>query len=285
MGNWAVVVGGIAVFALSACSEGKRETPPPSAPKVAGLVAAYPFDEGTGTRVGDVSGHGNHGVTSGTAWVSGKHGQALAFDGVDDWVAVADANSLDLTTGMTLEAWVKPAERQGWQAVVIKEADSTAAYALYANGSEGPATPLPLNKWTHLAASYDASRLTLYVDGIVSLSVPGNGPLRPSAAPLRIGGSIWGEWFAGAIDEVRVYNRALSAAEIKADMDTPITDVPADPNDPDDPDDPDADDDDPDGNEPDDNDPCAAACAEVTVVGLPEVGATHVRTGGSFSND
>jgi hypothetical protein len=108
----------------------------------------------------------------------------------------------------------------------MKEAESEAAYALYANPSEAPGAPLPLNRWTHIAATYDASKLTLYVDGVVSSTVPDNGALRQSDSPLRLGGNIWGEWFAGAIDEVRVYNRALSPAEVKADMDTPVADTP-----------------------------------------------------------
>jgi hypothetical protein len=226
MNKWALWVGGIAVLASSACSEPTRTPASRPVVSVPGLVAAYHFDEATGASVRDASEHGNHGITSGTAWVSGKHGGALAFDGMDDWVTVADANSLDLTTGMTLEAWVKPTGQQAVQAVIIKEAESEAAYALDANESEGHAGPLPLKRWSHLAATYDASTLTLYVDGVVSRSVRGNGPLRQSDAPLRLGGNIWGEWFAGAIDDVRVYDRALSAAEIKADMGTPVGEAP-----------------------------------------------------------
>src|SRR5207244_2077070 len=79
--------------------------PPPS-----GLVAAYSFNEGSGTTVGDASGNGNNGTVSNTSWsVSGKHGGALSFNGSNAWVTVPDSNSLDLTGGMTLEAWVDPA--------------------------------------------------------------------------------------------------------------------------------------------------------------------------------
>ncbi len=83
---------------------------------------------------------------------------------------------------------------------------------------------LPTGAWTHLAATYDGTTLRLYVNGaqVAQLAVAGSIPT--SNSPLRIGGNaIWGEWFNGLIDEVRVYNRALSAAEIQNDMNRSIT--------------------------------------------------------------
>jgi PKD repeat protein len=81
---------------------------PPLAPSLS-LVAAYSFDEGTGTKVNDTSGNGNHGTISGAQWSNaGRYGKALVFDGVYDWVTANDAPSLNLTTAMTLAAWVYP---------------------------------------------------------------------------------------------------------------------------------------------------------------------------------
>ena len=75
----------------------------------AGLVAAYSFDEGVGGAVGDLSGNLNSGTIGTATWnTTGKFGNALSFNGTSALVTVADANSLDLTTGMTLEAWVNP---------------------------------------------------------------------------------------------------------------------------------------------------------------------------------
>ena len=95
--------------------------PPPSAT----LVAAYAFDEGSGTSVADLSGNGNGGALQGASWTtSGKFGSALSFNGSSARVRVEDAASLDLTSGVTVEAWVYPAAAQsGWRAVVQKEAD------------------------------------------------------------------------------------------------------------------------------------------------------------------
>ena len=82
---------------------------------------------------------------------------------------------------------------------------------------------LPLNTWTHLAATYDGTTLRLYVNGVQVGSRAVASPLLTSTGVLRIGGnSVWGEFFAGRIDEVRLYNRALAAAEIQADMNAPV---------------------------------------------------------------
>ena len=72
-------------------------------------VAAFGFNEGTGTGVSDASGTGNHGTTTSTTWAAmGRFGTALSFNGRTSQVTVPDSNSLDLTTGLTLEAWVNP---------------------------------------------------------------------------------------------------------------------------------------------------------------------------------
>src|ERR1044072_2486799 len=74
-----------------------------------GLVASYSFDAGSGSTLVDNSGRGNTGAISGASWTTGKNGGALSFDGVNDSVRINDSAALDLTTGMTLEAWVRPA--------------------------------------------------------------------------------------------------------------------------------------------------------------------------------
>jgi hypothetical protein len=210
-----------------------------------GLVAAYGFDEGTGTTLADQTGTGHTGTIAGAAWTAqGKFGSALTFDGVNDWVTVNDANDLDFTTGMTVEAWVFPTASGGgsWRNVVIKERAGGEAYNLYANADTNApvvyvvraAAPdqaldargtgsLALNTWTHLAATYDGTTLRLYVNGTQVGSRAVANPLLTSTGVLRFGGnSVWGEFFAGRIDEVRLYNRALSATEIQADMNAPV---------------------------------------------------------------
>ena len=83
----------------------------------------------------------------------------------------------------------------------------------------------PPNTWTHLAATYDGSVLAPLRQrrpGRAQLTTAGS--IVTSTGPLRIGGNtIWGEWFSGLIDEVRIYNRALTPTEIQADMNAAIT--------------------------------------------------------------
>ena len=209
-------------------------------PPSAGLVAAYAFDEGAGPTVTDASGSGNTGLVAGATWTAqGRFGSALVFDGLNDWVAINDAASLDLTAGLTLEAWVFPTVATGWRSVILKEQPGQQVYALYASTSSntpagqvfvnaagqrvhGPSA-LPVNTWTHLATTYNGAVQRLYVNGVEVASRVQTGPVRVSDSPLRIGGnSVWGEFFQGRIDEVRIYSRALAPSEIQADMNTPI---------------------------------------------------------------
>jgi YD repeat-containing protein len=204
-----------------------------------GLIAAYSFDDGTGTALADRTGRGHTGTVSGATWsASGRYGGALSFDGVNDLVTVADANDLDLTTGMTVSAWLRPTVSDGWRTAVMKEQASGLSYALYSAGlaepsgyvhvggdrsAQGP-TVLPVNTWSHLAVTYDSATIRLYVNGTQVASQAQAGAMTVSGSPLRLGGnSVWGEYFAGLMDDVRVYGRALTAAEIAADRDAPVS--------------------------------------------------------------
>jgi PKD repeat protein len=201
-----------------------------------GLVAAYGFEEDSGSQVIDASGFANHGTISGaTRATTTQFGKALKFSGTNNWITVNDSGSLDLTTGVTLEAWVFPtASMSGWDTVIMKEQTGGLAYSLYANSDANrpsntvnvggtdrdlsAGSYLPANTWTHLAATYDGSTQKIYVNGALVGSRAQSGAITLSSGALRIGGnSVWGEYFAGYIDEVRIYNRVLSQAEIFAD--------------------------------------------------------------------
>lgn len=204
-------------------------------PGPTGLVAAYGFEEAAGTTAEDSSGSGNVGVIDGpTRVTTGKSGRALTFDGVNDWVTVADSASLDVTR-MTVESWVRPtALGSAWRTILLKEQPGDLVYSLYAStntqrpgafvfvGGEQEvrgSAALAVNAWTHLASTYDGTNLRLYVNGTLVKTLALTGNIVASAAPLRLGGNaVWGEWYAGTLDDVRVYNKALTATEIQADM-------------------------------------------------------------------
>jgi len=205
-----------------------------------GLVAAYNFEEASGTAVTDSSGNGNNGTISGaTRTTGGKFGRALSFNGTNNYVTVPDSASLHLTNGMTLEAWVNMTGGQTWRTVIFKERPGGMTYSLFArsNGNrpvgqvyvnaeqnaQGTAA-VPTGTWTHLATTYDGSTQRLYVNGVQVASRAQTGNIIASTGLLKIGGnSIWSEWFKGTIDEVRVFSRALTAAEVQSDMNTPIS--------------------------------------------------------------
>jgi len=205
-----------------------------------GLVAAYGFEEGAGTDVADVSGHGNQGVLYGASWTAGgRFGKALSFT-TGSLVIANDSTSLHLTTGLTLEAWVYPtALTTNWMSVVSKgNPDQILSYvlqgctppgrvpSLYVNPAPSnllAPLPLPLNTWTHLAGTYSGSTMRFYTNGVLVASRSQTGNIGISADPLTIGGNLFGNssW-QGLIDEVRIYNRSLSAAEIQSDMNHPV---------------------------------------------------------------
>ena len=140
---------------------------------------------------------------------------------------------------MTLSAWIRPAATQsGWRTIMQRETD---AYFLNASNSVGPLRPSgggtlggntqflsgptasPVSAWTHVAITYDGAALRLFINGTQVASQATTGAIQATDNPLWIGGnSPYGEYFQGLIDEVRVYNRALTQADIQADMNTGI---------------------------------------------------------------
>jgi chitodextrinase len=208
-------------------------------PAPTGLVGAWAFGEGSGTTTADASGNGSAGTITGASWTTqGRNGNALSFNGTNSVVRVASSASLNLGSAMTLSAWIRPtASQSGWRTIVQRQAE---AYFLDASGdapgrptgggtlgggvhyTNGP-TANPVNAWTHVALTYDGSMLRLYVGGTQAATRAATGAIQTSTNPLWIGGnSPYGEYFQGLIDEVRVYNRALTQAEIQTDMNTPI---------------------------------------------------------------
>jgi hypothetical protein len=214
---------------------------------VTSLVLALGFEEGAGLVAADSSGLGNKAtLKNGAAWTfEGAYGGGVAFDGINDLLSVAAHPSLN-GRNITVEAWVMPTDIDGWRTILLKQLSTSTSmgltYALYANSAEdgGPGAyvrpsgmssdqhvnafdPLPEFEWHHVAMTYNGSVISLYVDGFLVAARKTQTALSTSSLPLFIGGNpLWGEFFKGTIDEVRVYNRALSEGEIVADMFTPV---------------------------------------------------------------
>src|SRR5256884_7310923 len=154
--------------------------PSPAGAQTPGLVAAYAFDEGSGTTVADTSGNNNNGTITPATWTTaGKFGNALAFNGTSARVTVPNAASLQLTTGMTLEAWVFPTgSLTSWRSAVDQTVDGYYLMAstdqsnrpgvggTWTGGNQNVAAPtvLTINTWTHLAATFDGATVRLVAD-------------------------------------------------------------------------------------------------------------------------
>jgi hypothetical protein len=215
-------------------------------PDPGGCVASWSFNEGSGSTVYDSSGNGNTGTIYGATWVDGKVGKALSFDGVDDYVNFPNSSSLnDYSGGLTLMAWIKTDTVSKYQqhiiakgnglgypgedyAIALQPGDDllffiggTVAWVVYGVYPDA-ITP---NEWYHVAATWNGTEWAIYVNGTLKASGgnQSNSTLNFSSNPLCVGREPgWPSTsFEGIIDEVRIYNRALSSDEIFAAYATP----------------------------------------------------------------
>jgi len=193
-------------------------------------LAAYAFDAGAGTTAADQSGNGNHGTISGATWTTQARygGRALSFDGNNDRVT---GPSITLTDAFTLMAWVYNPSNVPFETIVTVGANrdlylANGRVTFYTGQADlGFGAALPTNVWQHVALTYDGIDVTAYVNGAVRGGV-GGVTLNAATGPLQVGawvvGSGAGDYFGGVIDEVRVYDRALTLEEVQTALATPI---------------------------------------------------------------
>ena len=218
--------------------------------------AAYAFNEGTGTTTADASSNAITGILHNTAWTTaGKYGNALSFNGSSSYVDLGRPSALSQTGSMTWEAWIFATGTPGDDGQIIALSNDTTGWQLKTSPDTGPRTfavalsadttshtqrysrtVIALNTWYHVAGVYNAAvqSLDIFVNGVLD-----DGTLRnvtssrtgipaaqvlPNGVNANIGrrAGANGFYFIGTIDDVRVYNRALSQAEIQTDMNTPV---------------------------------------------------------------
>ena len=203
------------------------------------MVLYLSFDEGKGTNVEDLSGKGNDGTLEGDVqWMNnGKIKSALYFDeqvqqGV---VAVKASNSLAITQNLTMEVWIYP-QSVGDYRNVRGQADPHTYYLsvhqgkpsvwIGSDGAGGKAwndakSSIPLNQWTHVAVVYEFNNeLRFYINGELDQTHKLEGEIPVSQADHWFGNRLDGAWpYKGMLDEFVIYNRVLTEAEIKQDMD------------------------------------------------------------------
>jgi len=214
-----------------------------------GCVLWLQMDERQGSIAYDLSGYNNHGTIYGPTWQRGKIGYALNFDGVDDYVDCGADPSLDITEAITIELWFKVTRKpvigvgtDDQQFIIKGWGDEPATWLAYAAALQGPSRAKPGlgvfaladttgrwhitwtdgilddGNWHHLIGIWDGTVQKIYVDSVEQADKkPWSGQLRISTMNLLVG-ALYGpdRVLNGLMDEVRLYNRALSVEEIKA---------------------------------------------------------------------
>ena len=210
------------------------------------LVLYLPFDEGKGDIAKDTTKHKNNGQLHQVEWAKGKYGTAVEFSGVKGgWVEVPDAPSLDITDEITLMLWVHPTQFTGeWLRMLVKtwagDGEPWMVYGLYQEGGtqgkvgfilsvdkakekrspHGP--PIKKEEWTHLAATYDGQVQKIYYNGTLKESQKVTGKIDTNDVPISVGRNNEGdrEHYVGLIDEVAIWNKALTKDEIREAMES-----------------------------------------------------------------
>ena len=201
------------------------------------LIAHWKMDEGSGTTLIDGTNYGNHGVISGSpTWVAGVDGQAIRFNGSNKYATVEDNNSIDIAGAVTIAMWVKP-EKRATQYLIKKAAHNAVdGYELalsnpgqfffrFNQKSSGDTYRLNSNvnyptsgdTWMHVAATFNGTTIKMYINGKEnnSITFTSISSIGINTLPLSIGAESDGfRGLQGALDDVRMYNFALSAAEV-----------------------------------------------------------------------
>ncbi len=203
------------------------------------LLAWWKFNEGTGNTAFDATWSHNPGAITGASWTQdrfGEPGRALSFDGTDDQVRVRDGRALDILRNFTISAWIKPADVDTWNYRFIagKTGPTGVSYALIQYGEEFKlyvssdgtwydgtvisSNVLTAGEWQLVAGVYDGKELSLYRNGVLVESEPFSLSLYRGSAPFEVGSGFIngtaGHYFKGAIDDIRLHGRALSAEEL-----------------------------------------------------------------------
>ena len=205
------------------------------------LVACWPMDEGSGATAhdGGAAPANDASLVGSPVWVAGQHGQALRFDGGTQYGTTPDEASLDIVNQITIAAWIRPEEYDtqdlikkatngtvdGYEltlATTKTDASSRRVFFRINQDTSGDTyrinatTEYPIDgTWMHVAGTYDGETMRLYVNGVEESSLAVVMPIPINNDPLRIGGeSVATRNYLGAMDDARVYNRALTAVEI-----------------------------------------------------------------------
>jgi len=194
-------------------------------------TAIWHFNEGAGNATNDTSGNGNNGILNGTNWTNGAMGQGLEFDGDDDYLEVLDNPALDITNKISIEAWIMPEVSNEINPAIVYHYDGNGWYLLLREGNTSSPKPafsglnineakssvgLTIGKWNYIAITYDRQKVRIFINGILTNDTIETDALTKSTSSLTIGSTSHANnaFFKGKIDEVAIYDRALTPSEI-----------------------------------------------------------------------
>ncbi|AKG91304.1 WD40-like repeat protein [Geoglobus ahangari] len=185
------------------------------------------------THVVDVSGYRNNGTINGAVYVEGRYGKALKFDGINDYVDLGNKPEFQITNNITIAAWVKhnTGSPGSWEDIIMK---GNTAYGLQFYQTEGyftfhltaagggwknlPSTVKPqAGVWYHVVGTYDGKTQRIYINGVLNNEVNDTFTINTNSYPLTIGYKVAldNSYLNGVVDDVRIYNRALTPEEVK----------------------------------------------------------------------
>ncbi len=195
------------------------------------LVAWWKLDEAIDSVTYDETDYWNDGILYGNPeWVDGRIGNALYFDGVDDYVDCGNADSVNITGQITMAAWINTSTAgnnahqhylgKGNNSYCIKHNSwNNLEVVIYIGGWKVATYGVDdsfNNLWHHMVGTYDGGQIKLYVDGELLATTNQTGAIATNADPVRIGTRDGTRWYhTGGIDDARLYNRAISAVEVK----------------------------------------------------------------------
>jgi O-glycosyl hydrolase len=214
------------------CSSGTCQTDGTCSVITSSLVGYWKFDEGTGTTTTDSSGHGNNGtLVNSPTWATGKTGKALSFNSTTQKVDVGNSSTLNPTSAISVQAWIYTKAYTNYPRIISKETTTIAdPYALeltssnnirffVGDGATETGTPdinvTLLNTWVHVVGTYDGQNIKIYINGVLKGQTPKTGAIPLKTTKVLIGSNpSSNRSFNGTIDDVKVWNKALTASEV-----------------------------------------------------------------------
>jgi hypothetical protein len=184
------------------------------------LVLYLPMDENEGEVAYDLSGNENNGILNGANWIEGFTGYGLSFDGVDDLVTVKNQNILESQNSLTISAWVKIGQNTPLRYFIVSngfgifQGQKSIGLAISVPNTNNAQSIINLSSWNFITGTFDGTQISWYVNGSKETQMEWPGTMATNIGRDLVFGYFNSEYWEGSLDEVAIWNRALSDVEI-----------------------------------------------------------------------